>query len=271
MTSRFSRSSSTNLVAIARDAPLPPTVWLVAHLDSKSQSIPMLVRIASIAVFSIAFIVLALLVAALAIMHVAGLEANAALFDTAGVVSILASLSLIPIALCFVGDRSNGALDNASGVATVLLAAQQLRQSNVAILITSAEELGLAGARAFAGNGAAGIAINCDTIDDHGSFICMKSGEASEKLEPAIARASSLSGVEVRKARSGRYLRPMLPGVLADNIALTDAGWESFTLSRGNLRTLALVHTSSDRAETVDGTGIAEAVQLVVAIAKELS
>jgi hypothetical protein len=40
----WSRASATNLVA-TRGA---PRVWLVAHLDSKSQPIPMLVRIAGI-------------------------------------------------------------------------------------------------------------------------------------------------------------------------------------------------------------------------------
>lgn len=63
----------------------------------------------------------------------------------------------------------------------------------------------------------------------------------------------------------------MLPGVLADNIAFSDAGWDSITISRGNLGTLARVHTSRDRADHIDGTGIAQASLLIAAIVEELT
>jgi hypothetical protein len=63
----------------------------------------------------------------------------------------------------------------------------------------------------------------------------------------------------------------MLPGVLADNVAFSAAGWDSVTISRGNLRTLSRVHTSGDRADSITGTGIAQAALLIAAIVEELS
>jgi hypothetical protein len=62
----------------------------------------------------------------------------------------------------------------------------------------------------------------------------------------------------------------MLPGVLADNIAFSRAGWDSFTISRGNLRTLARVHTSRDSAGSIEGRGVDQAALLIAAIVEEL-
>ncbi|HZK78957.1 MAG TPA: M28 family peptidase, partial [Gemmatimonadaceae bacterium] len=178
---------------------------------------------------------------------------------------------------------SPGALDNATGVASVILAIDKLSAAiDIGVLITSAEELGLAGARHFAAmRGETGIGINCDTIDDAGKFICMASGAKSRRLDEAIDRAASRLQVETvgverlrnRGTAEGRILRlrGMLPGILADNMAFTDAGWESFTLSRGNIATLGYVHTSRDIADRVQGTGIAKAASFIAAIVEELA
>ena len=158
------------------------------------------------------------------------------------------------------------------------LAADQIdTPRNIGIVITSGEELGLAGARYFASTEQGGeVAINCDTIDDVGAFRCMASGKRIGRLDDAIDRAASRLGVETsglpgRPRRASLRLRPMLPGLLADNMAFTDAGWESFTLSRGNIGTLSLVHTSNDVSSRLNGTGIAKAAQLVAAIVEELA
>ena len=65
-----------------------------------------------------------------------------------GAIEILVAL---PVMASIVGARSVGALDNASGVAAVLRTAELLpRGAAIGVLLTSAEELGLAGARAWA-------------------------------------------------------------------------------------------------------------------------
>jgi len=65
-------------------------------------------------------------------------------------------------------------------------------------------------------------------------------------------------------------VRGIIPGVLVDSIAFSDAGWDSLTLSRGNMATLARVHTSSDTRERLNGTGIAMAAYLLAATVQEL-
>jgi Zn-dependent M28 family amino/carboxypeptidase len=156
-------------------------------------------------------------------------------------------------------------VDNASGVISVLLAARALSAlPDVGVIITSAEELGLAGARAFVdSHSTRDVALNCDTIDDAGEFRCMASG-ARGSLVAAIGRAASRLSLNVP-------IRALLPGILADSVAFADAGWESVTLSRGNLATLARVHTSSDTRERLNGTGIAKAALLLAATVEELT
>ncbi|MEO5902783.1 MAG: M28 family peptidase [Gemmatimonadaceae bacterium] len=282
---RAGRSSATNLVATRSGAESSPLVWIVAHLDSKSQTIPMLVRIGS----AVGFVVLSAGVAAcVLVLATLAMPIHANWIDVgllgriATILSYIAVAAAIPIVLCFVGDRSPGALDNATGVASVILALDKLKErDDFGVLITSAEELGLAGARAFvATHGATGIAINCDTIDDAGNFICMASGAGNRRLDEAIDRAASRLQAETvavesfaRRGTRGRRmlrLRGMIPGILADNVAFTDAGWESFTLSRGNICTLGLVHTSRDVPDRVKGTGIAKAADFIAAIVQEL-
>lgn len=62
----------------------------------------------------------------------------------------------------------------------------------------------------------------------------------------------------------------LIPGILTDSIVFARAGWDAVTVSRGNLGTLARVHTSSDTRERLDGSGIANAARLLAATIEEL-
>jgi hypothetical protein len=243
---RWMRTESKNLIAARDEA---PKVWLVAHLDSKSQTIPMLTRVASVVLSSIMYLLLIV-----ALMSGAG--------EAALVASYLTAIALFPLMICIIGNTSPGALDNASGVVAVLEAAGRLPRS-AGVVITSGEELGLAGARVFARSHAANIALNCDTIDDRGQFILMHSGRSGNAVT-ALMQAGEKAGVVVRARR-------MIPGILADHIAFRQSGWDSCTLSRGNLGTLRAVHTSGDRNDSIDGTAIAKAADILVAAAEELT
>jgi hypothetical protein len=253
------RSRSVNLVAVPPNSVSRPEIWLSAHIDSKSQTIPMIVRVASTVVFAVLSAAVALAIIVMLFMP----NLSSTIAGATIVLSWLAVVAALPIILCFIADRSTGALDNASGVASVILAAELITGTgNVGVVITSGEELGLAGARHFAAIESNGkIAINCDTIDDDGSFRCMSSGLHPKRLNDAIGRAS----------RGSLHLTPMIPGIIADNVAFTAEGWESFTLSRGNISTLGYVHTSGDTSDRLKGTGIAQASSLIAAIVQELA
>jgi hypothetical protein len=256
------RSSSRNLVASRGES---PSVWLVAHTDSKSQTIPMVIRIASLLVaFTMYFVLIGMMVGIYfgypVAMGIAGHVAETQIHDLA----ILAIIAIVPFALCFITNRSPGALDNASGVVSVLLASELVsKEKSFGVVFTSGEELALAGAKAFvARRERTGIAINCDTIDDDGWFVARRDS-VGKRAYSALASSVTLSGAKLR--RGG------IPGILTDGIAFGKSGWETATLSRGNLGTLARVHTSSDSPGRIDGTGIASAARILADTVEELA
>lgn len=249
----WSRASSVNLVA-SRGA---PRVWLVAHLDSKSQPVAMLVRVAGIVLSAATSLVVAVLV-----LHALG----GGIVPTRAwhVLAVAGVISSLPVMASLVRAKSPGALDNASGIVTVLLAAEALpRGMPVGVLLTSAEELGMAGARAFAATHAPAMAINVDGVDDRGSTICMYHGRAA-RVRVGVARAARAIGMTVRN-------QPTIPGLLTDGVALGAAGWSAVTLSRGGLGTLWRIHRAADVAARMSGVGMHEVARLVASAAREIA
>ena len=198
-----------------------PRVWLVAHLDSKSQPVPSLLR-----VVGVMMLVSTLLLASVAaVLQLASVPVRMVWW----VAALDALVGAAPVMASVVGARSPGALDNASGVASVLFASELLdRDAAVGILLSSAEELGLAGARSWARHGAraTGVALNCDGVDDEGELTIMHGSNPPTDVIDAVRRAA---------ARDVRVRRMPL-GLLTDSVALADRGWCAVTLSRGSLR-----------------------------------
>ena len=252
---RFQRAQAVNLEARRGN----PTVWLIAHLDSKSQTVPMLIRMSSSAAVAMVLAV-ALLILLLSALGLAGM---AALWPGLQVAAMIAA---IPSMFCFVRNESTGAVDNASGVVAVLLAAQSASApSNVGVLVTSGEELGLAGARVWARHAEPSIRVlNCDTVDDAGDWRAMYTGPRPKRIAAAVEVVASQLSVPLA-------MRRLIPGILADSVAFADRGLEAVTLSRGTLSTLARIHSRRDNSNALTGQGAAEAGVILSALAKELS
>lgn len=242
------RRGGVNLEATR--GPAPMRLWLVAHLDSKSQPVPMLVRIAGVVVMTLGLIGVGLLLV---------LRPDASI----GALTV-AWIGGLPLMFSVVGQRSAGALDNASGVAMVLEAVESLSAGlPIGVLITDAEELSLAGARAWAQGKQPGMAINCDSIDDHGPLVAMFSRRRPLRILEALAEAR-------HECREDVDVRRVLPGILTDSVALADAGWETLTLSRGTIRTLLRIHTRRDTVHAMRGVGIAGAARVLARTASRL-
>jgi hypothetical protein len=256
LTIPWRRASSVNLVATRGGQ--APRVWLVAHLDSKSQPIPSAVRVAGVVA----------LAASLAVILIGVLLtlADAELRMLWWIGAVLATAGAVPVMASVVGNDSDGALDNASGVAAVLEAATSVASdSPIGVLLSSAEELGLAGARAWGEarhrGGERGIAINCDGVDDRGELTIMYSGMPSIEVIDAIRGA----------AQEPTRVRRMPLGLLLDSVALADAGWRSVTVSRGSLASLRRVHTRSDSLRRLRGDGIHRTASVLAHAAEALA
>jgi hypothetical protein len=259
------RARSTNLEARRGE----PRVWLVAHLDSKSQTVPILLRIASSVVLAIVM-ALSLIVLLLSLV---GVGFPVMIWHAIALVAVLGAL---PSMLCFVRNNSNGAVDNASGVVAALLASQSdAAPRDLGVVVTSGEELGLAGARAWALS-ALPLSVgqpspkpeisilNCDTVDDAGQWRCMYTGKRPDRIMAAAETIAGALGVRVRAGR-------LIPGILADSMVFADRGLKAVTLGRGTLKTLARIHTRRDNSNTLTGNGAAEASAILSALAKELA
>ena len=140
---------------------------------------------------------------------------------------------------------------------------EQRAAGDVALLVTDAEELGLAGSRAIARSLPTVIgAINLDGIDDAGPFYLMerfgwprKRGRAPH-LAAALLRAGAELHLDVRR-------RDTPFGILLDHMPLVEGGTPALTIMRGGLGSLRRVHRPGDDLAHLRGQGIPPAMRLV--------
>jgi len=207
-----------------------PSVWLVAHYDSKSQPISMALRL-------VGFLGLVVSLLGLPLIPIPAI-----------------ALLLIAVAIVSqnrVNDYSPGAVDNASALVAIFMTIDQLPAATaVGMIFSDAEEFGLVGARALAADRAALFAdaavINLDGLDDVGQPIAL----VHRPGPMGIAIATAL------KARRWRWLP-----VVVDGIALARVSRECVTILKGNWRTMRSVHRPGDNADRVrlDGAAIVAA------------
>lgn len=242
---------------LARRADRPPTLLVMAHRDSKSQAVPTLARTIAAALAIVGWLVLL----AATILATAGAP-HPWLANVGFVATLAGGVGLLP---AVTGNRSPGALDNATGLAALLLIARDQREhEDVGFLITDAEEYGLAGAAAIAGQApleAVRAVINMDGLDDSGMLrVCEGRGfpvhDRAPGLTAVMARSCEAVGLP---ARTG----PLPPGLLCDHIPFAAAGVPAVTLMRGHVGSLARVHRPSDTPERLTGVGADSTARVV--------
>ena len=207
-----------------------PSVWLVAHYDSKGQPISMALRLLGFGSLFIGLIGLLL----------APIPALVALVLGAAIV-----------ALNRVNDNSPGAVDNATALVAIFMTLDQLPQdANVGVVFPDAEELGLVGARALATDRAdlfAGAAlINLDGLDDVGRPIAFlhRRGKIGEAIASALG------------ARRWRWLPVVVDGLALARVG-EGGGAECVTILKGNSQTMRSVHRPGDTPDRVRLDGAA--------------
>jgi len=237
-----------------------PRIWLVAHLDSKSQVLSLAGRVAWLGVFA---------------LGIAALTACLVLRLAGPVTWPLAVLGTLPAlaggaALSRSGPRddSPGAVDNATGVVAALTAAKVLPdREDIGVLITDAEEFGMVGAREWGHAEQRHAAfINFDGIDTAGRFrVMVHRAQGAGDHGPA---ASRLAAALTKVLRDGGYPTvqgPLPPGVLVDGVVLARCGMPGVTVSRGTVATLRVIHTFRDGPGRVRIDGASAAGRAVAA------
>ncbi len=225
----------------------PPKVWLVAHSDSKSQQFSLGARVLAVTILCAGLV---LMMVALALRIFTPLPWWLAF--PVGLATLLGGGAL---SRATVSNESPGAVDNATGVLAALVAADLLRtRSDIGVLITGAEEFGMAGAAAWTSqHGGKGMFINFDGLDSRGSYRLMihrvrAQGDLSGHSHEIVNALAS----QLRNMGQGVVCRRLPPGILVDGVALARAGMPGATVSRGDWNTLRVVHTSRDSSDRVD-------------------
>lgn len=247
---RLGRSEGVNLVATRGTEPV---TWLCAHLDTKSQAVSTLVRSAALIAAGGSGTVLV-------ILHAIGWLGDAEPGKSWLIAGTVLAAGAIVMMGCVVGNTSPGAADNASGVAAVLAAAGGTDDEPLGVILTTAEELGLAGARAWAAPASAdrlaSRIINCDTLDDEGVMRCVVHNKRDIGLVAELVAAGAAANVPIKVTRH-------TPGIMVDSAAFAARGIPAVTLSRVTFGTLRRIHTPRDTADRLVGRGMEQAAAVM--------
>jgi len=216
-----------------------PQRWLVAHYDSKEQTLSLAVRV----IAAVCAAAGGALLAALGIARVLGPVP----WPIAVVASAAAVVGGALLSRGSLANGSPGAVDNASGVIAALTAAEILRSAtDIGVLITDAEELGMEGARAWlAHEQPLTEFINFDGLDDRGVVRLTVHGRDGRRLATSLANCLRASGYPVSR-------RPLPFAIPVDGAILGGRSVPGVTVSRGDFTTAKVIHTPGDAVERLN-------------------
>jgi len=266
--------SSENLIANLPASPPgagAPHLYLVAHYDSKSQRIPLVVRLA--------LFVIAIAGALVFTVDILLSYVYPAILPSGFVIAAIVIVAGIPLLFLDYGNSSAGAIDNASGVGLILHLAeviagspQTLRELKVTALITGAEELGVKGALAYViqnqpylrsqqGDGGVHI-LNFDGPGvDGGLALVTGKSKTQVGLQSMVRQACQEFGYDL-----GRLA---LPGALYDHIPFSERGFDALSLIAIGKASVA-VHTSADSPDKLHAKGFEMAGQITLRVIESL-
>jgi len=256
----------------AADDPNRTHLLLVAHYDSKSQRYPLTLRTSMFAIGIGGGVLCAALVLFSPLIPSFGTAALAI-----GGLSVLAS---IPLLFLDQGNRSPGAIDNASGTGVVLHLAEVLSrqpeikgQIDVSFLVTSAEEFSTLGALAFVhqyeetlrcqANAGRLYVLNFDGPGVDGGLYWVGKDAPSEhpSLAFLVRQACKELGYPLGKFP--------LPGALFDHMPFADHGYDAVSLVAIARSSLA-VHTPRDAVDKLHRGGFERAGRVTLQVIQEL-
>lgn len=249
-----------------------PHLYLVAHYDSKSQRMPLVVRIT---LFMVA-IIAGLILVALTLFGV-----SSALYLPIGLLTLAAAF---PLLFLDVGNDSPGAIDNASSVGLVLHLAEVLAQRtdwqdklHLTILIPSAEELTLMGSVAYVTaheqtlreqDRSGGVyVLNFDGVGVDGDLYYVGRSQRSGYSD----RISLLARVQSACTELNLPLKRFgFAGALFDHIPFAQRGCDAISLIAVG-RASRSVHTPADSIDKLHVRGFDQAGRVALRVIDQIS
>ncbi|MFQ6110647.1 MAG: M28 family metallopeptidase [Nitrospinota bacterium] len=261
------RKLSSNLLVRIPGGGKGPELFLMAHYDSKSQSIslPQRIVLLILAVVSCALLALEYGLSGAGLLSLNPLGVNIPL-----IIAIPAALILLTTRT---RNRSPGALDNAAALGVLLAVAGELLESpprhlRVRLLFTGAEELGLVGAWAFLRRHGRELSrhesyfLNLDGVGLRGALKFISPPFRKSPLSEALKRGAARARVRLKSF-------PLLVGLMTDHLPFASWGYPALSLICVS-RKSRVVHTPLDKKELLTREGLQEAGRLVRETIEEL-
>ena len=243
-----------------------PVFLFVAHYDSKSQVLPIAVRAVAYGI-GIAGLTLLTVTSAIKVVTLAWLPAYI-VWSIAGITAF----SLLLLQSNVTQNRSPGGFDNASGVGVMLevarVAMARREKKPIIFLAAGAEEYGMCGALrhtqkhvdAYDRNRT--YVINLDGLGvGSGVNVVTRYGIPPIHTTRRLAKLLQTSGASLGVQVSERYL-PI--GVGLDSIPIASRGFETVTLTAGDVGSVALkIHSKRDNADLLNVESLQKVGELI--------
>lgn len=244
------------------------TLVFLAHYDSTSQTLPIILRLAAV----LTAMAMCLVLFVLAVLSSTGIGPAGGAWVWS--VVLVAVVALLACMFNRSGNRSPGATDNASGVAVLAALADELPErltdsANLIFVATGAEELGLGGSMRFAQHHAGRLdpartlCFNFDTLGSGKTIYLAGARKPFEDVPVVLSRLADGQGFKTRRL-------PVLIGVGMDHQQLRSGGLWAMSLTQGAGRAALHVHTAGDLPERVDTRRLAGIVRIVSDLAGEV-
>ncbi len=263
---------SKNVIAENESTGSDKKVILLAHYDTKSEFLPMRVRITALTISILGGILFSIFTI------IASLGALTSTFLLPESIFLYSGFLLFAVTILLVfnktGNRSPGIMDNASGVAVMLELARALQEDqyqdvDLEFVATTAEEVGLAGARNYLGN-------HRDELDEENTYIInldvVGRGDLLYNASygfPRIRTSRDLNDMikEIAEGEDFDVEGGYFPtGLAADHMPFVERGFKATWLYSA----MPTVHTKRDNLENIDESTLENAGIIVQGLLNKL-
>lgn len=260
-----------------------PALLFVAHYDSKSQVLPIAVRAVAYGIAIVGLIALTTVM----VIEIAILAwfpdyitlvwlPDSIVWGVAGTTA----LCLLLLQINFTQNRSPGGFDNASGVGVMLEIARVLiargEEKSITFLAAGAEEYGMCGALRYVQTHTREYdrdhtyVINLDGLGVGNTVsVVTRYGIPTVRTTDMLAEIFQRSGKSLDIQVFERY-SPI--GVGLDSIPIASRGFETVTLTAGNVGGAALrIHSKRDRSDLLNIESLQQVGELIVDVVERTS
>jgi hypothetical protein len=266
--------SSSNIIARNKSGQSSRHLVFLAHYDSKSQTVTILTR----SLLFLAFTASSLIIA-LGIILLAFITSSPEIFYFIKTAAWVPAVFAVLLLINKVSNKSDGAIDNASGVGMILELARTLKNEedlpiDFTFVATGAEEVGLIGATHFIKQyeGAypkdSSWFVNFDSVGMAGPI------QFTDRYGlPRVRTSKELIKIvsEIMRQKGQKtFIRSLPIGVGTDQIPIGWRGFEAITIACRNIKMAKVLHSSKDTIDNISIDALKSTGEFVLELVEKI-